>query len=98
MKIHEPKDVTGSRLAAGDVVRVVGLSEVEGLAPDCVDESLPVFEHIIGRYYRIESFDEYGFAWLRFRIRGGPHAGMHGVAIEPYLLRKRRARRTDGQG
>jgi hypothetical protein len=62
------------------------------MSPDCLAESLPVFRHLVGRYKRIREFDEHGFAWLSFRIRRGPLAGLHTVGIEPWLLRRRRAR------
>ena len=86
------KDVTGAVLKAGDAVRVVGVPDLTGMSPDGLAESLPVFRHLVGRYKRIKEFDEYGFAWLSFRIRRGPHAGLHWVGIEPWLLRRRRAR------
>jgi hypothetical protein len=92
MEPHEPTDSSGCALAVGDLVRVVGVPDLSGMAPASKAESLPVFQHIIGRYYRIDSFDELGFAWLHFRIRSGPSKGTHGVAIEPFLVRKRRPR------
>jgi hypothetical protein len=60
------------------------------MSAECRAESLSVFEHLVGTYKRVREFDEYGFAWLDFRIRKGPHAGYHMVGIEPYLLRVRR--------
>jgi len=90
MKRLARKDVLGQRLQVGDIVRIVGIPDLSGMSADCQAESLPVFEHLVGRYKRIAEFDEYGNAWLRFKIRGGPHAGDHSVAMEPYLLRLRR--------
>jgi hypothetical protein len=92
MEIYKPIDATGCPLAIGDLVRVIGVPDLSGMHPDAGSESLPVFRHIVGRYYRIAEFDEYGCAWLRFRIRAGRSKGWHAVAMEPYLLRKRRAR------
>ena len=86
------KDVTGTQLRVGDVVRIVGVPDLTGMSPDCRNESLPVFRHLVGSYKRIIEFDEHGLAWLSFRIRGGPQAGRHSVGIEPRLLRRRRAR------
>jgi hypothetical protein len=37
-------------------------------------------------------------AWLRFKIRNGPHAGYHSVGIEPYLLRRRRGNQSGESG
>jgi hypothetical protein len=86
------RDASGATLRVGNVVRVVGVPDLSGMAPECLAESLPVFRHLLGKYKRIDEFDEYGHAWLTFRIRKGPHAGLHWVAIEPWLLRLRRAR------
>jgi hypothetical protein len=93
MKPYPRTDVTGAVLTVGDQVRVVGIPDLSGMHPEAQAESVPVFRHLVGRYYRIREFDEYGHAWLWLRIRGGEHVGYHGVAVEPCLLRKRRARR-----
>jgi hypothetical protein len=90
MKRLQRKDVSGQRLKVGDVVRVIGIPDLSGMSAECRAESLPVFEHLVGRYKRVQEFDEFGFAWLRFKIRKGPQAGYHWVGIEPYLLKKRR--------
>ena len=93
MKRLHPKDVTGQRIRSGDIVRVIGAPDLAGMSRECRAESLPVFEHLVGKYKRVEEFDEFGLAWLRFQIRNGPHAGYHSVGIEPYLLRRRRVTR-----
>jgi hypothetical protein len=92
MKRSLRKDVTGNPIKIGDVVRVIGVPDLSGMSADCRAESLPVFRHLVGTYKRVEEFDEFGIAWLRFRIRNGPHSGWHSVAIEPYLLRIRTSR------
>jgi hypothetical protein len=89
MKRLKPKDIAGKRIRAGDDVRVVGVPDLAGMSPECRAESLPVFEYLVGKYKRVEEFDEWGMAWLRFKIRKGPHAGYHMVGMEPHLLRKR---------
>ena len=91
MKRLQRRDVKGERLRVGDVVRVIGVPDLSGMAAEYRAGSLAVFEHLVGTYKRVEEFDEYGQAWLRFRIRKGPHAGSHSVGIEPYLLKIRRA-------
>ena len=90
MKRKQCRDVTGRRIRIGDIVRVIGAPELSGMSPECRAESLPVFEHLVGKYKRVEELDQFGMAWLRFKIRKGPHAGYHWVGIEPYLLRVRR--------
>jgi hypothetical protein len=90
MKRLQRRDVAGERVRVGDIVRVIGAPDLAGMSPECRAESLPVFEHLVGKYKRVEEFDEFGMAWLRFKIRKGPHAGYHSVGIEPYLLRVRR--------
>ncbi|HEV2667862.1 MAG TPA: hypothetical protein VG324_23295, partial [Blastocatellia bacterium] len=68
------------------------MPDLTGMSPDCLAESLPVFQHLVGKYKRIDEFDKNGLVWLQCRIRKGPHEGLHWIAIEPSLLRARRAR------
>ena len=89
MKRLQRRDIKGERVSVGDLVRVIGVPDLAGMSQECREESLPVFEYLLGKYKRVEEFDEYGMAWLRFKIRKGPHAGYHSVGIEPYLLRVR---------
>ena len=90
MKRLQRRDVNGERIRIGDLVRVIGVPDLAGMSPDCRAESLPVFQYLLGKYKRVKEFDEFGMVWLTFKIRKGPHAGYHSVAIEPYLLRVRR--------
>ena len=91
MKRLPRKDAAGKRLKVGDIVRIVGVPDLTGMSADCLSESLPVFQHLVGNYKRITEFDEWVCAWLSFKIRKGPYAGWHSVGIEPYLLKVRRA-------
>ena len=91
MKRQARKDVTGQRISVGDIVRIIGVPDLSGMSKAGRAESMPVFEHLVGKYKRVEEFDEWGMAWLRFKIRRGPSAGYHMVGIEPYLLRVRRS-------
>ena len=84
------KDSTGERLKVGDIVRIVGVPDLSGMHPASRAESLPVFQHLVGKYKRVREFDEHGLVWLMFRIREGQHSGLHTVGIEPWLLKKRR--------
>lgn len=70
-------------------MKVIGVPDLSGMAPSSLEESLPVFEYLVGKCKTVEEFDEYGLAWLRFVIRIGPNKGWHSVAIEPHLLRVR---------
>jgi hypothetical protein len=87
MKQLQNKDVSGKRIHVGDRVRIVGVPDLSAMAPAARLESLPVFQYLVGKYKRVEEFDEYGFVWLTFKIRKGPNAGYHSVGIEPYLLK-----------
>lgn len=89
------KDALGRRLKAGDVVRIIGVPDLKGMSESGLRESLPVFRHLVATYRRIQLFDEHGFARISFRIRRGPFAGCHDVAIEPFLLRRKNATRGD---
>ena len=51
-----------------------------------------VFSYLVGKYKRITEFDDRNEAGIWFRIRRGRDSGIHWVSIEPFLLRKRRAR------
>jgi hypothetical protein len=90
------RDATGERLEVGDTVRIIGVPDLSGMSSACLAESLPVFQHLVGKYKRVREFDEHGLVWLGFGIRQGPHVGLHSVGIEPWLLKRRRARKTDG--
>lgn len=91
-KLHRAIDATGRRIKVGDMVRILGVPDLSGMKPGPRAESLPVFEHLVGQYKRVQEFDEYGFAWFFFRIRNDPNTRYHSVAIEPYLLRVKRTR------
>ena len=82
----QPVDRNGRLLRAGDKVRIVGVPDLSGMAPECAAESRPVFEYLVGRYKKISHFAEPGLAWFDFSISGGQLKGLHGVAIEPFLL------------
>lgn len=75
------------------MVRVLGVPDLGGMHPDGVEESAPVFAHIVGRYKRVAGFNEIGEVELFFRILRGPQRGLHSVWIEPRLLRVRRSKR-----
>jgi hypothetical protein len=99
---YEPKDRGGRRIRVGDRVRIVGVPDLTGMAPVCIKESLPVFQHLVGKYKRVASFDQFGCAWIDFAISKGKSRGMHGVAIEPFLLhipqaRKHKSTRRQGK-
>jgi hypothetical protein len=81
-------DRDGTRLRVGDTVRVVGIPPL----PGPLEESRPVFEHILGTYRRIRAFDGRGCAEVMLRIRRGPLEGIHFVWLEPFLLKLRTRR------
>lgn len=83
-------DSTGRRIRSGDIVRVLGVPDLSGLSRSARRESAPVFEHIVGRYKRVQGFNRLGHAELSFRILRGACAGFHTVWLEPSLLRVRR--------
>lgn len=94
------KDASGRSLKTGDMVRVMRVPDLRGMSESALRESLPVFQHLVGTYRRIQLFDRHGFARISFRIRRGPCAGLHDVAIEPFLLRRKDTapRRTRASG
>lgn len=82
------KDVDGHIVRKGDIVRVMGVPDLSGMREPYRQETAAVFKHIVGTRKKVDDFDEFGCAILFFRIRSGPHAGIHSVAIEPNLIRK----------
>jgi hypothetical protein len=92
MKRLANKDVSGKPIRVGDIVRIIGVPDLSGMSAACRAESLPVFKHLVGSYKRVYELDEYGLAWVSFKIRRGTSAGFHTVGMEPYLLRVRRRR------
>ena len=77
----------------GDIVRIVGVPDLSSMARQYRDESLPVFQYLVGRYKTVKEFDQHGLAWLYFTIPKGPYRGWHSVAMEPYLLKVRNSKR-----
>jgi hypothetical protein len=92
MPIEQLLDVTGELLRKGQVVRIIGVPDLSDMNADSRAEILPVFEHLVGKYKRIDGFGEHGHVEFFFRIAKGPHAGYHSVLIEPEYLRVRRSR------
>jgi hypothetical protein len=76
------------RLSTGDRVRVLEVPDLAGMAKRPRTETARVFQHLVGTYRRIESFDRRGFVRLVFRIHCGRLKGLHCVGIEPYLVRR----------
>jgi len=87
--LQRAKDIDGSLIRCGDLVRVLGVPDLSGLDPRGRKESLPVFKHIVGSYKRIAGFNSLGMAELEFRIRKGRNAGLHTVWLETHLLKLR---------
>ena len=85
-------DSTGRRIRVGDIVRVIGVPDLDGMSRPGLRETLPILRFLVGRYKRVVGFDERGLAELAFRIATGRNRGLHTVWIEPHLLRVRRPR------
>ena len=99
--ITEPtsiKDVNGATVREGDLVRVLGVPDLKGMASPYREETEAVFRHIRGSRKRVYGFDHFGCAILVFHIMRGKHAGNHSVAIEPELIRKIGRARTRKHG
>lgn len=98
MKPHAPLDRNGAPILVGDLVRIVGVPDLAGMSQEGLAESLPVFQHLVGKYKRVRGFDAYGCAELCFVMRHGDgERGWHSVWIEPFLLHvpQRRTRPAD---
>ncbi len=86
-------DVNGIQLAVGDIVRIIGIPDLSGMTEDCREETRSVFQHLLGKYKKIQAFESIDgtqvMAELKFRIRGDDRYVSHTVWIEPHLLRKK---------
>ena len=87
---HPRTDRGGKPLRKGDVVRIIGVPDLSGMRPQSRAASLPVFRYLVGKYKRIEGFNQTGCAELSFRIRENRETTLHTVWIEPFLLHRRR--------
>lgn len=100
MRSIRPIDRNGTSIGIGDVVRIVGIPDLTGMSPDCLAESLPAFQHLVGKYKRIRGFGDDGCAEFSFTIRDSDgKRRRHFVWIEPFLLhvpRQRRPQRSEG--
>ena len=93
MKRHRRVDAKGAALQVGDCVRIVATPDLSGMPIRGQRESLPVFKYLVGKYKIVRGFDEFGCVELSFVVRrSAPVAVNHTVWLEPYLVRKRRAR------
>ncbi|MEX2607833.1 MAG: hypothetical protein WD708_10850 [Kiritimatiellia bacterium] len=54
------KDVKGNYLKVGDTVRIIGVPDLSGMTPECLQESLPIFEYLVGKYKKIVGFNTIG--------------------------------------
>jgi hypothetical protein len=87
-----PVDARGHRITKGDVVRIVGVPDLSGMAPDSRRELEPLFQYLLGKYKRVAGFGRYGHAELPFRMGKGAALELHTVWLEPYLLKLKRKR------
>lgn len=55
------RDVAGERVSVGAMVRVIGVPDLAGMSPECRAESLPVFEHLLGKYSESRSLMSLGW-------------------------------------
>ena len=93
------RDADGNVLAVGDIVRIIGVPDLSGMAPDSLQESLPVFEYLVGKYKKIIGFNETGGvppnAEFVFRMKVGESWESHWVCIEPDFLRMKKSRKSN---
>ena len=77
MARRDRRDCNGQRLRPGDRVRVLAVPDLVGMGKRPKAETARVFQHLVGTYRRIDSFDRLGFVRLVFRIRRGALKGLH---------------------
>ncbi len=83
----------GQFVQVRDVVRVLGVPSLDGMAPAAREESEPVFARLVGRAVRVDEIDDRGLLGVWFSTRERRHRQAHWVALEPWLVRVRRLAR-----
>lgn len=82
------KDTAGKKLKIGDTVRIIGVPEFKGWSTRSKNESLPVFQHLVGKYKKINGLDKkHNCVEISFTIRNGKDKGWHWVAVESDLIK-----------
>ena len=86
------RDSRGEQWLVGDGVRILGVPDLSGIGARGQAECRRVFSYLVGKYKKIAEFDAEGNVGIWFRIRSGRDAGIHWIAIEPSLVRRRSTR------
>jgi hypothetical protein len=87
MQKQKPYDRNGKRVKVGDVVRIIGVPDLSGMTKRGRADAMLAFEHLVGKYKRIKSFDGYGCAEFAFVMKhDNGDRSWHSVWIEPFLL------------
>ena len=88
------KDARGDTIRIGDRVRIIGTPDLSGMSPSAKRESERVFQHLIGTYKRVEKIDDLGNVVITFKIRRKMKMERHWVGLEPFLIQKRRPKKS----
>ncbi len=87
IEIFVPIDARGNEIYIGSRVRIVAIPDFSWVKqPEIREERDRVFTHLLGQCKIVDSFDQYGFVGITFRIRKGIDAGFHFVGLEPHFL------------
>jgi hypothetical protein len=95
MRKYPPKDTNGQTIRIGDTVRIVGMPNLSNMDPEALKETQPVFEYLVGKYKKVQGFDEYGHIELEFQVLKWKD-GIHTVWIEPFLLKVKQVKKRKG--
>lgn len=92
-QLRSLRDAARIPIQVGALIRVLGVPALRDRFAAGRAQSLPVFHLLVGAHLRVHAIDEdQRLVELFFRIAWGPHAGMHFVLLEPWLVKVRSRR------
>lgn len=95
---HAPLDVDGRRVRKVDTVRIAGLPDLKDMSPSGGSRCKSVIRYLVGKYKKVDNFDQYGCVGLNFAIQSGRCRGLRTVWMEPGRLRLPRSRHKARSG
>lgn len=74
-------------------MRIIGMPDLTNMSPEGLKETQFVFEYLVGKYKKVQGFDEYGHVELVFQVLNWENR-YHTVWIEPFLLKIKQDRKS----
>lgn len=83
---HETTDINGDRVIVGSTVRVLGFQA--GLFNSMPEDEISYVKSMLNEVLVVDEIDEYSIAWVwKSWPEGDDYCQMHGLGLEPHLMR-----------